>query len=131
MIQMIQPARTTSRSRLGAKRIRNSPNVSRGWLDAATLQRATLYTSTEPCVMCCGAIYWSRIRQVVFACTAAALGDIAGGSLVIPSRELFSRARRPVEVVGPILESEALAVHQAYWGTRGDVRALVSTKSPC
>ena len=30
-------------------------------LDAAVLARSTLYASTEPCVMCCGAIYWSRI----------------------------------------------------------------------
>ena len=37
------------------------------------LSRATLYTSTEPCLMCCGAIYWSRIPQVVFGCSTTCL----------------------------------------------------------
>lgn len=30
--------------------------------------RSALYTSTEPCAMCSGAIYWSGIPRVVFAC---------------------------------------------------------------
>jgi len=55
-------------------------------LDAATVAGATLYSSTEPCVMCCGAIYWSRISRVVFGCSAIELGVVAGGSLVMPSR---------------------------------------------
>ena len=58
-------------------------------LDAATLARATVYSSTEPCMMCCGALYWSRIPRLVFGCSAAALGALAGGSLVAPSRGLF------------------------------------------
>src|SRR5579859_3432783 len=35
--------------------------------DAAFLADCTLYTSTEPCAMCAGAIYWSGIGAVVFA----------------------------------------------------------------
>lgn len=79
------------------------------------LSRATLYTSTEPCLMCCGAIYWSRIPQVVFGCSTTALGSVAGGSLVISSGRLFEHGRRAVSVIGPVLEEEALAVHRAYW----------------
>lgn len=36
-----------------------------------------LYTSCEPCPMCLGAIYWSRLKEVYFACNrfdAAAAG---------------------------------------------------------
>lgn len=38
---------------------------------------AILYTSCEPCPMCLGAIYWSRLQAVYFACNrfdAAAAG---------------------------------------------------------
>ncbi|MEE2637096.1 MAG: nucleoside deaminase [Acidobacteriota bacterium] len=83
--------------------------------DRDTRARAILYTSTEPCVMCCGAIYWSRIPRVVFGCSAASLGEITGGSLVVPSRTVFAHGRRGVEVVGPVLGDEALAVHRGFW----------------
>lgn len=32
------------------------------------LSNCTLYTSCEPCPMCLGAIYWSGIKSVVYAC---------------------------------------------------------------
>lgn len=30
------------------------------------LTDATLYVTIEPCLMCCGALYWSKIGRVVF-----------------------------------------------------------------
>jgi len=33
------------------------------------LKDCTIYTSCEPCPMCLGAIYWARIKKVVYACT--------------------------------------------------------------
>ncbi|HCF64205.1 MAG TPA: tRNA-specific adenosine deaminase [Chitinophagaceae bacterium] len=30
------------------------------------LPEATLYVTVEPCLMCCGALYWSKIGAVVF-----------------------------------------------------------------
>jgi guanine deaminase len=37
-------------------------------LGSHELNECTLYTSCEPCPMCLGAIYWSGIRKVVYAC---------------------------------------------------------------
>ncbi len=36
------------------------------FLGAKYLPDATLYVSIEPCHMCAGAIYWSKIKRVVF-----------------------------------------------------------------
>jgi tRNA(adenine34) deaminase len=30
------------------------------------LMEATLYVTVEPCLMCCGAIYWSKIGRIVY-----------------------------------------------------------------
>src|SRR5258708_1596629 len=83
--------------------------------DAAFLADCTLYTSTEPCAMCAGAIYWSGIGAVVFACSEQRLGDFTGRQLNVPCREIFSNGSRPVLVAGPALEDEAERVHRAYW----------------
>lgn len=84
-------------------------------LSPATLSRATLYTSCEPCAMCTGAIYWSGVRKVVFALSSHELARLAGGDFPVPCRELFSRARDRVEVTGPLLFEEAIKVHEDYW----------------
>ena len=84
--------------------------------DPPTLAQCTLYTSTEPCAMCTGAIVWGGIRRIVYACSAETLGQITGHvTFVVPSRTLLSYAHNPPEVVGPILEAQAAAVHWAYW----------------
>ncbi len=83
---------------------------------AEFLADCTLYTSTEPCAMCAGAIYWSGIGRMVYACSEKRLKAIVGGGgLNLPSREVFARGARAVEVIGPVLEDEAVAVHLAYW----------------
>ena len=84
------------------------------------LQGCTLYTSTEPCAMCAGAIYWGNVRRVVYALGEGELRDIAGRNpenptLAIPCREVFARGDHAVEVSGPHLEEPARAVHEGFW----------------
>lgn len=82
-------------------------------------QRAesTLYTSTEPCVMCAGAIYWAGIRRVVYSVPASRLVDLTGYGIRMGCEEIFARADQPVEVIGPVLEEEGFALHQGFWET--------------
>lgn len=35
-------------------------------LGSKYLPEATLYVTIEPCLMCCGALYWSKIGRVVY-----------------------------------------------------------------
>jgi tRNA(Arg) A34 adenosine deaminase TadA len=84
------------------------------------LQKCTLYTSTEPCAMCAGAIHWGNVRRIAFALRAADFYDIAGPSpddLRLSSREVFARSQRSVELLGPAeeLAQEARAVHEGFW----------------
>jgi tRNA(Arg) A34 adenosine deaminase TadA len=79
------------------------------------LARGTLYTSTEPCAMCTGAIYAAGIPAVVYGCGAAALYDLVGSDLSIPSRDILALGQRKTVVFGPVLEEEGLQIHRAYW----------------
>ncbi len=36
-------------------------------LGSKYLPEATLYVTLEPCLMCCGALYWSKIGRIVYA----------------------------------------------------------------
>lgn len=84
--------------------------------DPAFLADCTLYTSTEPCAMCAGAIYWSGVGRMVFACSETRLGEIAGIGLDVPSRAILETGARKVTVIGPTdLEEDAAMVHQAFW----------------
>lgn len=86
-------------------------------LDDAERARAIVYASTEPCMMCAAALYWSGIGTVVFGCSSASLALEAGSDFLVPAREVFARGTRPVTVVGPVLDGEGRAQHHAYWRT--------------
>lgn len=79
------------------------------------IARSVLYTNCEPCAMCVGTMYWAGVRTLVYALPATELAKLAGGSFLVPCRELFTRAKDPVTVVGPLLIEEARAVHVGYW----------------
>ena len=77
--------------------------------------RSVLYASCEPCAMCVGKMYWAGIRTIVYALPAGELAKMAGGSFLVPCRDLFARAADRVSVTGPLLVDEALVVHVGYW----------------
>lgn len=87
--------------------------------DPAFLATCTLYTSTEPCPMCAGAIFWGNVRRVVYGLSEAGLYEITGEDfeevLHIPCREIFEKGHKDIEVIGPILEEEARKVHEGFW----------------
>jgi tRNA(Arg) A34 adenosine deaminase TadA len=84
------------------------------------LAKATLYSSAEPCAMCAGAIYWAGIGRVVYGLSEHRLRALTGDhpenpTLDLPCREVFRSGQRPTEVVGPMLEDEAEALHAGVW----------------
>ncbi len=84
--------------------------------DSAFLDGCTLYTSTEPCAMCSGAIYWSGIGRMCLRAPKRGLARSPGIGLNVPSRAVLETGARSVTVVGPTnLEDEAAEVHQDFW----------------
>ncbi len=90
-------------------------------IPADALRNATLYSSAEPCAMCAGAMYWAGIGRLVYGLSEHRLRGITGNhpenpTLNLPCREVFGSGQRATEVVGPLLEDEAAAVHDGVWG---------------
>jgi tRNA(Arg) A34 adenosine deaminase TadA len=88
--------------------------------DAELLRTCTLYTSTEPCAMCAGAIYWGNIGRVVYALGEDELLALTGANeenptMALPCRTVFAAGQRDLPVLGPIDLPSAREVHESFW----------------
>jgi len=79
---------------------------------AASLAGATVYASGEPCAMCAGALFWAKVRRVVYGMRNETMMREGGGdTLPINCRDVLQAGgSHAVEVSGPLLEDEALEV---------------------
>jgi tRNA(adenine34) deaminase len=47
------------------------------YLGAKYLPEATIYVTVEPCAMCCGALYWSKIGKLVYGASDPRHGGLS------------------------------------------------------
>jgi tRNA(Arg) A34 adenosine deaminase TadA len=84
-------------------------------LGKAFVSQCTLYTSTEPCIMCCGSIHAAGVKRIVFGVTAIQVTRLRGRPLPMQPlqiREVYARiGAGDVTIQGPLLEADGLAVH--------------------
>lgn len=79
-----------------------------------SLAGCTLYCSAEPCPMCAGAIHWARISRVVFSVSQPMLQQLSGGSAKMSCGPIINSGATQIEIVGPLLPNQGLAVFEGY-----------------
>jgi tRNA(Arg) A34 adenosine deaminase TadA len=88
-------------------------------LSPEALAAATFYSSTEPCAMCSGAIYWAGLTRVVFGVGLETFRQLTPDDSErgpqLSCRDVFASGGRSVAVSGPLLEDEGLVVHEGFW----------------
>ncbi|ELY42795.1 nucleoside deaminase [Natronorubrum tibetense] len=85
-------------------------------LEPGEREACTMYTSTEPCPMCASAIVYAGLGRVVYSVSVDSLAAIRDdGVIEIPCEEVIERGNGLTTVEGPVLESEGLAVHEAFF----------------
>lgn len=79
------------------------------------IQKAELFVTCEPCIMCAGALLSVGIRRVVFGCRNDRFGgcgsvlELSDGSCGLPE------GGRPFECIGGVLEEESVALLRLFY----------------
>ncbi len=75
----------------------------------------TLYSSCEPCFMCCGAMVWTKLGRLVFGASDIDLCNILGETGSDCCDIVFSRSAHKPQVTGGVLREESLSILQSYF----------------
>jgi tRNA(adenine34) deaminase len=82
------------------------------FLGSKYLPEATLYVTIEPCLMCAGALYWSKIRRIVYGAD-----DERNGAFSV-----FKDARKVLhpktEITRSICKDECMALVKNFFSVR-------------
>ena len=82
-------------------------------LGSKYLQNATLYVTVEPCVMCVGAIFWAKIKRLVYGASEEKFGHYKIQK--IAESENLSLYHPKLEVKSGVLADEAANLMKKYF----------------
>lgn len=74
------------------------------YLGAKYLPEAVIYVTIEPCAMCCGALYWSKIGKLVYGAPDPKHGGLSKVNL-----------HPKTEILGNIYVEECIAMLQSFF----------------
>ncbi|WP_336772840.1 nucleoside deaminase [Paenibacillus sp. MMO-58] len=79
------------------------------------LREYTMYSSCEPCFMCCGAMVWTKLGRLVFAASDMDLCDLLNEKGSRCSEIVFGHSHHKPEILGGVLREESLIVLAEYF----------------
>src|SRR5450759_5341995 len=85
------------------------------FLGSKYLPAATLYVTVEPCLMCAGALYWSKIARVVYGATDEKHGAL---TLYTSGEGKGVRLHPKTEIVSGVCKDECSALIKKFFKAR-------------
>ena len=79
------------------------------------LSEYTLYSSCEPCFMCCGAMVWTKLGKLVYGASDIDLCNVLGVEGSKCSKTVFESMGANTIIVSGIMREEALEVLKDYF----------------
>ena len=79
------------------------------------LSEYTLYSSCEPCFMCCGAMVWTKLGRLVYGASDIDLCQILGVPGSACSKIVFENSGSSISVTSGVMRDEALSVLREYF----------------
>ena len=79
------------------------------------LSECTLYSSCEPCFMCCGAMVWTKLGKLVYGASDIDLCSLLGVEGSECSKTVFESMGTNIRITSGIMREEALAVLKGYF----------------
>ena len=76
-------------------------------LDVKSFEGYTMYTSTEPCLACSGAIFLAKVSAVVYGTPHEFLAKLLPGYPAIGLAEMAKSLRQGTDVRGPVMREQA------------------------
>ena len=85
------------------------------YLGAKYLPDAILYVTIEPCLMCCGAMYWSKISKLVYGSP----DPKHGGLSLLSTTDKNKKALHPkTEIVNNVLANECVTLMKNFFKSK-------------
>lgn len=79
------------------------------------LSEYTLYSSCEPCYMCCGAMVWTKLGRLVYGASDIDLCEILGVKGSACSKIVFENSGAKTKILSGVLREKAIEVLRDYF----------------
>lgn len=79
------------------------------------LSEYTLYSSCEPCHMCCGAMVWTKLGRLVYGASDIELCEILGVTGAECAKTVFAQSGANICVTSGVLRDESFTVLAEYF----------------
>ncbi len=84
------------------------------------LKDCTIYSTTESCLMCFGAIHWAKIKKIVYGVSLNVPAKYGFNELKIYNKQLKEITGSKIEIISNVLEDECIQLFKDWAQYHGE-----------